>query len=618
MDFCGFFAVSGNSNDKSASGMARLFAGVAFTLFLLTVCSAPLWAQSPGYTDFSSPANLTLQGDAFFPESSPGVLRLTPALTQRVGGAWFNFKQPIAGGFTSVFTFQITNSLENSNFPADGIAFVIQNAPPSEIPPFSGTAALAGAGGSLGYSAGLAFPTSENQITPGISNSLAVEFDTLQNPWDPNNNHVAVQSCGTGENSEFHAFGDFPGTCTLALNSDLSTTLWNGDVHTATIDYQPPQDCVACLGTLRVVLDGTDLFPNGVAVDLSTLLSLDNGKAWVGFTGATGDVIENNDILSWSFTPHTSTTITQNISPGVTTPFVFGEYNYKITPDTATNNSPDTLTVTAIPIDPNDFNPGPNFPGAQCIPYAGNNGNCSEFQVTCLGPDCNTGTYQLELNWDNPGTTTSNNNPGLLDAPGLSCPPPNTPGNFTTNIFTEYQVNRHDPVVKGSGGPRYSCFVAVQNVTYGKADLVVLDVALSKAKVGSNLTYGIGVTNLGPATANRVIVTDQLDPNTSLVSGTVAQTTCTFLLHGLTCTKPVPVACSANGQVVTCPVGVLAPTTWQTVTAAAAQVVVSVNPSACTAYSCVSLHNTATVSAVNPDPKPNSNSSTAVTPVSKR
>ena len=617
MDFCGFFGVSGNNNEKGASVMARPFAGVAFTLFLLIVCSVPLWAQSPGYTDFSSPANLTLQGDAFFPESSPNVLRLTPAVTQRVGGAWFNFKQPVAGGFTSVFTFQITNSSENPNFLADGFAFVIQNAPPSELPPFSGTAALAGAGGSLGYAAGLAFPTSENQFTPGIPNSLAVEFDTFTNPWDPNTNHVAVQSCGSAENNAFHGFGEFPNTCNLALNSDLPTTLWNGEVHTATIDYQPPPDCGECLGVLRVILDGTDLFPNGIGVDLSTLLSLDNGTAWVGFTGATGDVIENNDILSWSFTPHTSTTITQNISPGVTTPFVFGEFNYKITPDTATNNSPDTLTVKAIPIDPTQFKPGPNFPGAQCIPYAGNNGKCSEFQVTCSGPDCNTGTYQLELNWDSPGTTTSNNSPGLLDAPGLPCPPPNTPGNFTTNIFTEYQVNRHDPVVKGSGGPRYSCFVAVQNVTYGKADLAVFNLASSNVKVGTNLTYIIPLTNFGPATANRVVVTDQLDPNTSFVNGTVAQTTCTFLLHGLTCTKPVPRACSASGQVVTCPVGVLAPTTWQSVTAAAAQVVVSVNPSACTAYSCASLSNTATVSAVNPDPKPKSNSSTVVTQVNR-
>jgi uncharacterized repeat protein (TIGR01451 family) len=616
MDFCGSYQASSRIG-KRAAGITRTSVAVALTVFLLIICGAPLWAQSPGYTDFSSPTNLTIRGDAaFFPEETPNVLRLTPAATQRVGGAWFNIKQPVAGGFTSVFTFQITNSNEAQNFPADGIAFVIQNAPPSELPPFSGTSALAGAGGALGYAAGLAFPTSENQSTAGISNSLAVEFDTFTNEWDPNNNHVAVQSCGPAENNEFHGFGETSNACNLALNSDLPTILSNGEVHTVTIDYQPPLNCTECLGVLRVNLDGTDLFPNGVDVDLATLLTLDNGTAWVGFTSATGDLIENNDILSWSFTPHTSTTITQNISPGVTTPFVFGEFNYKITPDAATNNSTDSLTVTAIPVDPSQFNPGPNFPGALCIPYAGNNGKCSEFQVTCSGPDCNTGTYQLALNWDNPTPGSTNTNPGLLDAPDQPCPPP-AGHPFSKNIFTEYQVNRQDPVVKGSGGPKYSCFVAVQNVTYGKADLVVVNLASPKVKVGSNLTYAIGLTNFGPATANKVIVSDQLDPNTSFVSGTVAQTTCTFLLHGLTCTKPVPVACSSSGPLVTCPVGVLAPTSLTSVTAAAAQVVVTVNPSACSSGTCPVLRNTATVSAVNPDPKPKTNSFTALTQVTK-
>ena len=178
---------------------------------------------------------------------------------------------------------------------------------------------------------------------------------------------------------------------------------------------------------------------------------------------------------------------------------------------------------------------------------------------------------------------------------------------------------RQDPVVKGSGGPRYSCFVVVQNVTYGNADLVTLNVASTKARVGTTLSYAIGLTNLGPATANKVVVTDQLDPNTTFVNGSVAQTTCTFLLHGLTCTKPVPVACTASGQVVTCPVGVLAATTsLQVVTAAAAVVNVSINPTACSGNTCTTLRNTATVVAVNPDPKPKTNTSTATTQVTKK
>src|SRR5262249_30203291 len=141
---------------------------------------------------------------------------------------------------------------------------------------------------------------------------------------------------------------------------------------------------------------------------------------------------------------------------------------------------------------------------------------------------------------------------GLLDAPDQPCPPP-AGHPFSKNIFTGFQATREDPVVKGSGGPRYSCFVAVQNVTYGDADLAALNVATlkgvptSKVKVGTNLTYAIGLTNLGPNQANGVLISDQLDPNTSFVSGTVAQTTCSFLVHGLACTKPVPQACAASG-----------------------------------------------------------------------
>jgi uncharacterized repeat protein (TIGR01451 family) len=609
MDFCGSSQASSRIGKRA--GLTRTSVALALTVFLLIVSSAPLRAQSPGYTDFSSVPHLVLNGTAVAPfnNGSANVLRLNPALIGQAGSAWHDVKQPLTSGFTSVFTFQITNSSDPEPpgpFPADGIAFVIQNAPPSESG--GGLASLGIGGGGIGYD--------------GIPNSLAIEFDTFQNAGprpdgnnDPNANHVAVQSCGPEPNSSDHnaTFNDGAINCNLGLTSP-ETFLADEQVHTVTINYQPSDPgCIeGCTPLLFVNLDGTEMFPNGIEVDLASRLNLDNGTAWVGFTGSTGALIENNDILSWSFTPHTSTTITQNISPGVTTAFIFGEYNYKITPDAATNNSTDTLTVTAIPIDPSQFDPGPNFPGAGCIPYAGNNGKCSEFQVTCSGPDCNTGTYQLALNWDNPNPGSTNTNPGLLDAPDQPCPPP-AGHPFTKNIFTEYQVNRQDPVVRGSGGPKYSCFVAVQNVTYGNADLAVLNLALSKVKVGSNLTYAIGLTNLGPATANRVVLTDQLDPNTSFVRGTVAQTTCTFLLRGLTCTKPVPQACSASGQIVTCPVGVLAPTTWQSVTAAAAEVVVAVNPSACTGSTCATLRNAATVSAVNPDPKLKNNSSTALT-----
>ena len=61
---------------------------------------------------------------------------------------------------------------------------------------------------------GNANPDSGDIGTP-ISNSLAIEFDTYQNGWDPDANHVAVQSCGTGPNSQVHTA---PGSgCTIGL-----------------------------------------------------------------------------------------------------------------------------------------------------------------------------------------------------------------------------------------------------------------------------------------------------------------------------------------------------------------------------------------------------------------
>ena len=67
-----------------------------------------------------------------------------------------------------------------------------------------------------------------------------------------------------------------------------------------------------------MILDGTDLFPGGVPFNM-TSIGLANNSAYVGFTGATGGSYENNDILSWTFTPQSFGDI--NVCPsGTTTP----------------------------------------------------------------------------------------------------------------------------------------------------------------------------------------------------------------------------------------------------------------------------------------------------------
>jgi uncharacterized repeat protein (TIGR01451 family) len=143
----------------------------------------------------------------------------------------------------------------------------------------------------------------------GISNSLAVAFKTYDDGDSFNNgNTVLINSEGTNPN----CIGD---SCTLAYNNNLPNApnsetpinLADGFAHTATISYTLTQPLAtgSCVSNpcLDVVLDGNDLFNGGVVVNLSTLLSLNNGSAYVGFTAGTGGDDLNQDILSWTFTP---------------------------------------------------------------------------------------------------------------------------------------------------------------------------------------------------------------------------------------------------------------------------------------------------------------------------
>jgi Legume lectin domain len=415
------------------------------TVLMLVLAGAPTAvAQSPRFTDFSSTTNLTLNPSAAtYNNGTSTVLRLTPAIGGQAGSAWFNIQQPVSGGFTTTFQFQFTRPLGTT--PADGIAFVIQNDP-------RGTAALdAGGGGSIGYGSNPNTSTG----TP-ISNSLAVEFDTYQNTDDPNANHVAVQSCGPGPNSSDEAATYDDGTpCNLGTNSSLGDiTLADGNTHTVTIEYTPPAgDCGEfCTGTLQVTLDGTPLFAPILSLNLNSLLTLNGGSAWVGFTSATGFYFENHDILSWTFTPHSTSSVNNiEIPPGGTGIASFGSFNYKVF-NTTTGDM--NVSVTAIP-EPSGTTFPPNFPTAQCIVYDGTGGFCWEFQATCNSGTCESADFPLATSYDATGPFPG---PGFLKGPA-----PCAGTTFATNQITEFFTLRIDPTTKGTSGGGISCWVATIN-----------------------------------------------------------------------------------------------------------------------------------------------------------
>lgn len=199
---------------------------------------------------------------------SNGAVTMTHGGRMKAGALWSDTRQNVAAGFSTTFSFRagtglvggITNP-DGSN-GADGFAFVIYSGP---------SGAIGGTGHCLGYE--------------GITNSIAVEFDTWMNPdcGDPNGNHVSVNTRGLLFNSARHSYS--LGTSTSIPN------LSDGAAHSATITYTP--------GLLSVAVDNAP--PLVVPIDLNAAINLENGAAWVGFTAATGAAWEGHDFLSWVF-----------------------------------------------------------------------------------------------------------------------------------------------------------------------------------------------------------------------------------------------------------------------------------------------------------------------------
>ena len=412
----------------------------ALCLFL-SLGSVSLFAQI-SKTDFSNVSDLALNGSA---HQADNVLRLTQAGSFHSNGtAWFNTQQSVANGFTSVFVFRINGGAT----PADGISFVIQNSSGDGF----GTAALGGSGGAIGY--GVPDPYSDTG-TP-IPNALAVELDTYQNPWDPDANHIAVQSCGPDPITQHHDATCPSGQAAqLGIAPGLPISLADGNQHTLVVDYDP--------GTLRVFLDDLGSPVLTVTVNLSTLLTLgEGGVAWVGFSSGTGAQTETSDILSWTFTPgDQSTQITQELTAGsnqpVDTNFVFGSYNHK--PEYTGAQSGDQVTVTATPIDQQTFHDhrlvGTPFADAQCVIYDGTGGKCVLFSVTCNGStDCTDLEYTLFNNFN---TSQQIHGAGLLKTDPIG-------SNNWQNIIESFTQGRNDPG-SNSKTKGFSDFIMVQGAT---------------------------------------------------------------------------------------------------------------------------------------------------------
>jgi Legume lectin domain len=464
---------------------------------LLLCLGGPAAAQQIFYyPDFShqvsTTGDLQQNGSAHMATwQSQAVLRLTDGgSTPQAATAYFKAKQPVADGFTTWFEFQVHNPMPCCA-PGDGLAFIVQNSTATEQlmgASGMGLTALGAGNGATGGGMGYA----------GINNSLAIEFDILRDPWDPNSNHIAVQSCATAFNTPVHLPGDYTigndhqvesclvsggitGSNPIPLlgGSCSGDSCSDGAIHQVVMEYTPPVGNSGS-GRLQIWLDpplipGTHTPKRGTPATINipytiTQLNLDTANcdpvvpcsAWVGFTASQPSDGAAQDILAWEFTPHARTKVTEVIQNGlIPTTFAFGGHKMVNTyPQGFINQDGILMTVEATPVDQITFYQqrlkGTPFANETCAIYLQTGGLCVIYSVTCQDPitlqdvpcpsepGCSGDTcITIESTFTTSGLLTQSTT-DFLEADPIG-------SNNWSTIFESYDPNKYDGAVSGKG-----------------------------------------------------------------------------------------------------------------------------------------------------------------------
>jgi len=208
-------------------------------------------------------------------ERVENYIKLTESKPWDAGSVWLKNRFSVKQDFSTTFEFEFKygdnrREPEQSIPGADGFAFVFQN---HSYP------ALGFKGESMGYN--------------GITNSLAIEFDLFRNIYDPNGNHISVQSQGAYPNTADHRIFN----SVLGMNTKIPTV--NQDVrYFVKVSYKNSTN------ELSIYLDTTDTYGNPVLIvddlNLSKKLNLENDEyVYIGFTAATGQACQEHRIYNW-------------------------------------------------------------------------------------------------------------------------------------------------------------------------------------------------------------------------------------------------------------------------------------------------------------------------------
>lgn len=206
---------------------------------------------------------------------------------------------PAQEGFETTFAFKLTDpssictvmdDVDTSCQPrgADGLAFVVQT---------DGIAALGEGGGGLGYS--------------GLKEALAIEFDSFFNPdrLDPYANHVSILLRSSNHSQELaQAFPvvDFA-TGVVEVKIEYHPEFKEDWLFSDAFMADRRLETLASgwkdgVGMIAVYVGRMDNPLIITPLNLCSTLNLHSGRAWVGFTAATGEAhFQAHDILRWRF-----------------------------------------------------------------------------------------------------------------------------------------------------------------------------------------------------------------------------------------------------------------------------------------------------------------------------
>ncbi|GAA2506287.1 L-type lectin-domain containing protein [Winogradskya humida] len=230
--------------------LARCAAAAATAVLAATAMPAAA-AQAAPSGSITKAANLHLLGSATVEGKT---IRLTSDTKRQAGAAWYKSKLNPKRSFETAFTVTMTGEVGH----ADGVALVLQN---------DGPKAYGGHGGSLGYG--------------GMTHSVAVELDTFKNPLDVDNNHIAIVAGGLSDAAQ--------------PMSASSPIMMFGQTLRVRITYLAETKTLKV--RLRAAGSTTEIKVLQETIDLAQALG--NKKAFIGFTGGTGEDVSVQEISNW-------------------------------------------------------------------------------------------------------------------------------------------------------------------------------------------------------------------------------------------------------------------------------------------------------------------------------